>query len=132
MKILATVLGLALAATAFSSTARAEKPAEETALTDHRPHYMCYGEYDGTYSNGVRARFYLNGYHLTIRIGDYVFTGPLRCDSWGRRGARISYRVSNIMVPGEVYGRGRILVGHGMSSIEIEQNNGLTFNGWHR
>ncbi len=130
MKILAAILGLALAATAFVSPARAD----ESALTDFRPHgdRICYGEYEGTYSNGVRAKFFLNGHRISIKIGDYVFAGHLRCESFGR-GARISYRANNIMFPGDVFGRGRILgAGHGMASLEVEQNNGLTFNGWRR
>jgi hypothetical protein len=130
MKILVTVLGLVLAATAFMSSARAD----ETASTDSPllGHEMCYGEYQGTYSNGVRARFFLNGNYISIRLGDYVFSGHLRCESYGR-GARVSYRVTNVMVPGEVYGRGRIIrTGFNMASIEVGQNNGLTFNGWSR
>jgi len=116
-----TLFGLMLALATYASSAQADE--------GFYPGPLCWGEYYGQYSNGVRAVASLHGNWVELRMNGFIFKGNMNCN--GRQHeANLRFRASSPALPGQVIGRGTISFERdGRAHIGFSQNNGLLFSG---
>lgn len=131
--ILAALFAVSMVTASPAAFADAEMMAQDDSASietmSFMPGFLCQGVFRGSFSNGVRADFHLNGRSISIPLNPFVFTGRYNCNQWGNQ-AQINYRAQAAGIAGVVRGNGQIFVGYdGRIYIEVQQNNGLSFRG---